>query len=189
MPPLGALLLACSLHFDDPLLVAVAEAFSAGSPFVVVNVAPSLSQDDHAVEATTIDRAAADRELARVLRLGGEPVVGILPLRLEWLTDFGKTQSSAFDPCVAIEVASAKLSEFDYLCRARGARAEAPARRACTLERYGASLALPGLRPWVLASLTAAAPTTLPQTHEPAATAEPSLLHQPGGIFYPSESP
>ena len=60
-----------------------------------------------------------------------------------------------FDPCAALQVASAKVSEFDYACRHRGPELSAT-RRACALELYGASVALPALGRAVLADLTLA---------------------------------
>ncbi len=52
------------------------------------------------------------------------------------------TWDALFDGCANVQVASAKLSELDYACRAEGRRFDMPPSRACTLNRYGASLSL-----------------------------------------------
>jgi hypothetical protein len=150
---LATLLLSCSLHADDALLTAVAYAHSRGNPYVVTNVRLDvlIAQDEPPLAPTSL--AAARASMTRILEAGGEPIVGLLPARLAWADQYGKTTSDLLDPCANIAVTSAKISEFDYACRRMAARSSAAPRRACTLDRYGASVGLPALRKIVVAIL------------------------------------
>lgn len=158
MMDLATLLLACSVHADDALLAAVAYAHSsAGNVYSVQNVHLDVltSQDEPLWRGTpprSIDAALS--EIARIADAGGTPVVGLLPVRLEWAAAFGKTPAQILEPCTNVAVASAQVSAFDYECRSEGPRATSPARRACTLNRYGSSVGLPGLPRSVLANLS-----------------------------------
>ena len=153
---LATLLLGCSVHMDDPLLLSVIHAHSSGNPYAVMNVDVAVldGQDEPASMVTPpSSRPTARDAVSRVLAAGGAPVVGLLPVRPQWAAEFGKTLEELFDPCNNVAVASAKVSEFDYLCRGTGPHLSASVRRACTLDRYGASVGLPALRIVVMADL------------------------------------
>lgn len=156
---LASLLLACSVHADDALLAAVVQAHGANA-YTVRNVHLGvLTSQDEPLETSPLSLGAAQAEVARILAAGGIPVVGLLPVRLEWAAEFDKTPAQLFDACANVAVSSAQISAFDYECRGKGPRSSSPARRACTLSRYGASVGLPGLPHVVLSSLSDAAPT------------------------------
>jgi hypothetical protein len=145
---LAELLIACSVHPDERLLMALISASNAGNTYAVVDVGlkESDTQDEPAplLEGPqSLDGARA--EVTRILAAGGEPVIGLLPARPAWATEFGKVLDDLFDPCTNVAVASAKLSEFDYTCRSRGPQPSSPHRRACVLQKYGSSIALAGL--------------------------------------------
>ena len=187
MEPALALLLSCSLHLDDPLLLGVMEAFSSGNPYRVENVAV-LDEDDERMGLETPPQSVAEARGAveRIISAGGEPVVGILPLRPEWLAELDQPEAGLFEPCQQVRVASAKISDFDYQCRRLGAAARAQDRRACTLRRYGASLGLPALGRFVM--LTLAQPPAAPSISLPENTIDGSLF-RPGGIFLSNGAP
>ncbi len=147
---IAALLLACSVHADDAMLLSIAYVQGRGDPYVVIDVSPQASERDdaHGVGAATSSSTAARAAVARIVAVGGEPVLGLLPVRPEWASEFGKTLDDLFDPCGNIAVASAKLSEFEHACGRVGKR------RGCILDLYGRSLGLPALRRAVLADLT-----------------------------------
>ncbi len=155
---LTALVVACSLHVDDALLTSVAYAHSRGNPYVVTNVKLDVlvDQDEPALAPTSLPAARA--LMTRVLQAGGDPIIGLLPVRPAWAGEFGKTTIDLFDPCTNIAIASAKVSEFDHRCRRKAARSSAPSRRACTLDHYGASVGFPALRVVVLAALEGSRP-------------------------------
>lgn len=155
---LTALLVACSLHVDDALLTSVAYAHSRGNPYVVTNVKLDVldHQDELASAPTSLPVARAS--MMRVLEGGGEPIIGLLPVRPAWAGEFGKTTNELFDPCTNVAIASAKVSEFDHRCRRKATRSSASSRRACTLEHYGASVGFPALRVVVLAALDGSVP-------------------------------
>src|SRR6187401_1209709 len=120
---LAELLLACSVHPDERLLMALISASNAGNTYAVVNVA--LTERDTQDEPATLLEGpqsldGARSEVTRILAAGGEPVIGLLPARPGWATEFGKVLDDLFEPCTNVAVASAKLSEFDYTCRSRG---------------------------------------------------------------------
>lgn len=187
MEPALALLLSCSLHLDDPLLLGVMEAFSTGNPYRVENVA-LLDEEDERLGLETPPQSAAEARAAvdRITAAGGEPVIGLLPLRPEWLAELDQPEAGLFDPCQQVRVASAKISEFDYQCRRRGAAAHTRARRACTLRRYGASLGLPALGRFVMLTLEQA--PSPPSISLPANVVDDSLF-RPGGIFLSNGTP
>jgi hypothetical protein len=148
-----ALLLACSVHPDEALLSAIAHVHGRGNPYAVIDVSGVMvDQDEHGL-ATASSPKAARAAVERIIGKGGEPVLGLLPVRPEWAIDFGKT----LDPCTDIAVGSAKLSELDSACRTRG-REQAAERRSCTLDLYGRSLGLPALQRAVLADLSVPSP-------------------------------
>lgn len=156
---ISALLLACSVHADDALLLSIAYVYGRGSPYAVVDVSLNAvdREDELGGDGIVSTATAARAAVGRILAIGGEPVLGLLPVRPEWANEFGKTLDDLFDPCSAIAIASAKLSEFDYACRRRGSQRIVP-RRGCTLDLYGRYLGLPALRQAVLADLTLPTP-------------------------------
>lgn len=160
---ISAILLACSVHADDQLLASIAYVQGQGSPtpYAVMDVSPKHLELEDALglDQTPVSATGAQAAVKRILDSGGEPVVGLLPVRVEWASEFGLTWSALLDGCANVQVASAKLSEIDHGCRAKGRRIDAPARRNCTLQGYGASLGLPALRRAVLADLTLPAPS------------------------------
>jgi hypothetical protein len=179
---ISALLLSCSVHVDDALLTSIAYVQSAGAAPLVRDVNPETfarGDDPPAREPSQDQRATIER----ILAIGGEPVFGVLPLRPEWASEFGKTLDALFDPCTAISVASAKLSEADYACRRRGAPSSPP-RRACALDAYGAALNLPALRRAVLADLTLPSPVVeLTELLASVSAAAPTPA-PPSGLFF-----
>jgi hypothetical protein len=153
---LASVLLACSLHQDDSLLLAVAYAHSQGNPYAVTNVNLSVldSQDEpQSLLNPPLSLEAARVETGRIIVAGGDPIVGLLPARLAWAHELGKQSDDLFEPCANVAVVSAKISEFDYQCRHRHRSANARPRRTCTLQRYADSLGLGGLDEVVLALL------------------------------------
>lgn len=152
---LPSLLLACSVHADDRLLEAIVYVHGRGNPYAITHVGSAASRNQDEEPTLTPSSAKAAREIVlETLAAGGEPVIGLLPARPGWAEEFAKTVGDLFDPCTNVAVASAKISEFDHGCRARGRAASSKARRACTLARYGSSLGLPALRQVVMADLT-----------------------------------
>lgn len=157
---IAALLLACSVHPDDALLAAIAQVYGRGNRYAIIDVSfRTLDRDDAGVGLTASSSATARAAVERILALGGEPVLGLLPVRPEWAQEFGMNWDALFEGCANVQVASAKLSELDYACRAAGRRFDTRASRACMLDRYGASLGLPALRQAVLADLTLPSPS------------------------------
>jgi hypothetical protein len=152
---IAALLFACSVHADDAVLLSLAYVHGRGQPYTVVDVSVNgLSQDDSlGIVSSAPSAVAAEAELERIFARGGEPVVGLLPVRPEWAVELGKASEELFEPCTDVAVASAKLSEFDDACKSRGRR-RMTERRVCALERYGRSLGLRALGQAVLADLT-----------------------------------
>jgi hypothetical protein len=181
---IAALLLACSVHADDALLLSIAYVQGKGSPYAVTDVSlQHLEQDDALGIELTPSSAKASREaVARILAISGEPVLGLLPVRPEWANELGKSLDDMFDACSNIAIASAKLSELDYGCRAKGLRFDAPARRACTLDHYGTSLGLPALRQAVLADLLL--PSPFPSNDDVGAPAVVIAVPHASGLFF-----
>lgn len=184
----AALLLACSLHPDDAPLLSMAYVYAGGNPYVVLDGSFTLDGAgtlEHT--APPHSPAAARLVVDRILSVGGEPVLGLLPVRPQWADEFGKTLDDLFDPCSAIAVASAKMSEFDDACRHRGPPRHLR-RRGCVLDLYARGVGLVALGRAVLADMTLPAPFSseaelgegLP------ASAMPSLN---SGLFFPTAPP
>jgi hypothetical protein len=183
---IAALLLACSVHADDALLLSTAYVYGRGSPYVVVDVSLDARDGEDALGVQSIPSspAAARAAVERILASGGDPVLGLLPARPAWATEFGKTADDLLDPCSAIAIASAKLSEFDYTCRSRGSQ-RGVQRRGCTLDLYAHQLGLPALRRAVLADLTLTNP--FPTDSGEASDSPPALMAAPGTeLFFPT---
>jgi len=179
---IAALLLACSVHPDDSLLSSIAYVYSRESRYAVVDVRlHDLDQDAPGRVMDPGSPAAARAVIDRIAAAGGEPVFGLLPVRVEWLSEFGKTLDDALQPCGSIELASAKISEFDYACRSSGV--QPVQRRSCTLDLYGRALHLPALRHAVLADLSLPSPFPGDTSHAEATGPEAPTS---GGLFFTS---
>lgn len=158
-PALQALLLACSLHSDQPLVSAVATAFSAGNPNMTRNVSFQTqalnSQDERLTRYRAASPQAVRRAVKRILARHGTPVIGLLPTPLAWATLYDRDPTQLLDPCVNIRVATAQLSLYEHQCSEAFPKAKLEHRRACTLDLYSEAVRLPGLRFVVLSALTA----------------------------------
>lgn len=153
---LGSILLACSLHVDDPLVASIAHAYSRGNPHAVMNVRLTVldGQDEPlSVLSPPTSAPAARAEIQRIIVAGGAPLVGLLPVRPEWAIEFGKKPDDLFDPCTNVAVASAKLSELEHDCQRTPRHPSARDLRVCILARYGALAGLPALSRMVLADV------------------------------------
>ena len=171
---IAALMIACSLYPDDPTLLSIVRVYgrSVASVYTVLDVSGrGLDPEEAAEFSPQLETASTARAaLVRLIARGDDPVVGLLPARPAWASEFGLSRDALLDACSNIQIATAKLSEFDHECRRRG-HPQSLARRACTLERYGRGLALPALARAVLADLTLDPPATAPGADEPPALA------------------
>jgi hypothetical protein len=167
------------VHTDDALLLSIAYVHSRGSPYAVIDVGLNAVDrgDTLEVDGAASSPVSARAAVARIVAIGGEPVLGLLPVRPEWASEFGKTLDHLLEPCGAIAIASAKLSEFDHACRDRGGQRDVR-RRGCTLDLYGRHLGLPALRQAVLADLTLSNPFPSDSVD---AMDPPSVLAAPSG--------
>jgi hypothetical protein len=186
---LTSIVLACSLHLDDPVVLSIAGAFSQGNPLTVTNVAVDHldPRDDRlAVESVPETPEAAGGLVARLVARGATPVVGLLPVLPEWAREFQKSSGMAFDACTNVEIATAKLSEFDHSCRAYGATPTTAARRQCTLQQFGRSVGMPALSRRVMLDLSRSVPVAVA-----ADVTEPSsdLVLPRGGLSFPPPAP
>lgn len=152
---LPALMLACGLHSDQPLLLAVVQTFSRGNPYMTRNVRLAVldQQDEPLSRTAATSEREARRAVSAILAAKGSPVLGLLPARPAWAEALGRSATQLLKPCENIAISSAYLSAFDHDCRHTGAQLHLPARRACTLARYGKALGLPALDQVVLAAL------------------------------------
>jgi hypothetical protein len=182
---IAALILACSVHADDALQLSLVYVHGRGNPYTVLDVRRRVEEDEDAGDFPS-SAAAARAAVARILAAGGEPVLGLLPVRPDWAFEFGKTLDDLLDPCSNIAIASAKLSEFDYACRNRG-RIQSVQRRSCTLDLYGESLGLPALRRAVLCDLTL--PSAFPSAPLDVSDSIPleSALGDDPGLFFSTQ--
>jgi hypothetical protein len=182
---IAALLLACSVHADDALQLSIASVFSRGEPYVVLDVRWRSDAPEEAGAVVPSTPAATRSAVERITAAGGEPVLGLLPIRPSWALEFGKTLDEALQPCSSVAIGSARLSEFDYACRSRGPT-RSGARRNCTLDRYGKSLSLPGLRRAVLSDLTLPSPFPDPhgEQYETTVNASTSPPSAGSGLFF-----
>ena len=150
-------LLACNLYTaDEPLVRAIAESNSHGNQFAVVD--PFLDYRDVEVppEPKTLEDAVA--RLHDIQSRGGHPLLGLMQVRPEWMTVFGREVAQAFGACPNIAVGSAMLSAMDHECAAERLvvvvtphghpRERLPVtevltpRRACVVRRYGEALGM-----------------------------------------------
>jgi hypothetical protein len=136
-----ALILTCSLHPDDALVRAVIDVQSAGHVYFVGDLS-SLESNDSAR-----DVEAARALLEKVRFRGHRAALGLLGVPPEWAVAFGRPVEALWDGCANISVGTARLSEYDYQCRApdkkRRRRPTASSNRMCILKKFAAELALP----------------------------------------------
>jgi hypothetical protein len=155
------IVLACSLHFDDDLVVALVHKVSSDNPLLVGDLV-SLETHDH---LTTIAEAKA--VIQDILRQGGRPAVGLLGIPVTWAARYGRSPDELFDACTNIAVGSAALSEYASQCSPRhrpGTSKEVrhPSRRAldrqrrCILRRLGDDLGASGFVEAVLPEISSA---------------------------------
>lgn len=143
MDVLLALILACSLHADDDLVLALASTLSQGNQFFVGDLS-NLETYDGAKSGPEALRIAA-----KVKAAGGRPAVGYLALPVEWAARFGRAPDDLTDGCTNIAVGTAMLADFARVCSAGPARHRVPR---FTLRRRR-RVSLPPLRPCILARL------------------------------------
>jgi|HubBroStandDraft_1064217.scaffolds.fasta_scaffold01951_10 hypothetical protein len=146
---LPSILLTCSLHFDDPLVRALAESNSHSNPYFVFD--PSIDPTEVVPPA---DPMTLDGALARAQEVSAKhavPLLGLMEVPPAWMAAFGRELGDAFDPCTNVAVGTAMLSQFDSECAhesggrpSLGARA-ARGRRVCVLRKYAEALHMPEL--------------------------------------------
>jgi hypothetical protein len=155
-----ALILACSLHFDDRLVAALIAKLSISNQFFVGNLATLDTYDNaHSV-------AEAGRFVDQIRANGGRAAVGYMAIPVEWGARFGRTTDELFDGCTNIAIGTAMLSGYDRLCRGepiprrglrrhsrRSRRRWTSAERACVLRRYEIDLDIVGVPEHVLPDL------------------------------------
>jgi hypothetical protein len=149
-----SLILTCSLYLEDDALVrAVAESNSDSNPDFVFDAAADATQVDPPPAPRTVDAAVARAEDITAKR--GRPLLGLMQVPPEWMSVFGQTLRSAFEPCTNIAVGTAMLSQFDAECTSPHEKAVRSlsrshatstaglsARRACVLAQYGEAIGL-----------------------------------------------
>lgn len=156
----------CSLHGDISLVIAMAMSFSHGNPYTVLNAAEDLDdayvqeQEDplrlpgpgtaNATKAPRT-RAEAEAQLRAMAESHGAPVVGLLPVPVEWAAQFARKPTDLFNGCINISIATAKLSEFEYECGAKTPKAG----RACVLAAYAEAVGMDDFEQDVLDELDA----------------------------------
>lgn len=157
MDVLLALILSCSLHPDDDLVLALASTLSQSNQFFVGDLS-NLETYDSAKSAADVLRIAT-----RVKDAGGRPAIGYLAVPLEWAARFGRTPEDLTDGCTNIAIATAMLADFARVCSAGAARSRhsphlprtrrrptLPALRSCILTRLETELNITGVVAHVL---------------------------------------
>ena len=216
MDVLVALILACSVHYDDNLVEALAMKMSLGNQYFVGDLTTLNTVD------TAHSVAEAHKIVDVIIAKGGRPAVGYMSVPVSWAARFGRTTDDLFDGCVNVGIATAMLSEYQRACtvgpnhhhpRDRRLRrhlhpARSPGLRYCILRRLEADLDITGIIEHVLpdvAKLDAkgrdpdedAPParssvfpdnTNTARLHEPADWSNPSLF-SPSPTGPPSPSP
>ncbi len=130
MDQLVALILACSLHFDDHLVEALARKLSMSNQLFVGDFATLDTFES--VRSVPDGRQVVDRITAR----GGRPAIGYMAVPVEWAARFGRPIDDLFDGCTNIAVATAMLSEYARACSAGVARPSELHRRPRRTERH-----------------------------------------------------
>jgi hypothetical protein len=143
MDVLLALILSCSLHPDDDLVLALASKLSQGNQFFVGDLSNLETYDGAKSAADALGIAT------RIKGAGGRPAIGYLAVPLEWAARFGRTPDDLTDGCTNIAIATAMLADFARVCSAGPARPKPSRGRPPRRRRPN----LPALRPCILARL------------------------------------
>jgi hypothetical protein len=152
-----ALILSCSVHYDDHLVEALAMKLSIANQYFVGDLATLNTYD------TAHSVAEAQRFVDSIAAKGGRPAVGYMSVPVAWAPRFGRTTDELFDGCTNVGIATAMLSEYEHACtmlRARGPRSPRRSRRRgraalaairyCILRHLEADLAITGVVEHVL---------------------------------------
>jgi hypothetical protein len=129
----------CSLAKDFGLVLAMALTYSKGEPYTV-RAATDVGRvplDDAKLLGDA--EAPRTRDTARAeMRQLKHPIVGLLPVPVEWAARYQHTSEDLLDACAGVSVATAQLSEFERACagRRRGARS-------CALHAYVEAAGIP----------------------------------------------
>jgi|SRR5450631_1409159 len=113
MDVLLALILSCSVHFDDHLVEALAAKLSLDNQYFVGDLSTLNTYD------TAHSVAEAHKIVDAILARGGRPAVGYLSVPITWAPRFGRTTDDLFDGCINIGIATAMLSEYGHACTVR----------------------------------------------------------------------
>jgi hypothetical protein len=158
MDILLALILSCSVHFDDHMVEALAMKLSISNQYFVGDLSTLDTYDNaHSV-------GEAHKVVDAIIAKGGRPAVGYLAVPIAWAARFGRTTDDLFDGCVNIGIATAMLSEYNDTCsfrpdyrhrskRQRGRRSHPTASHAlryCILRRLEIDLDITGVPEHVL---------------------------------------
>jgi hypothetical protein len=142
---LVATILACSLHFDDALVRALAQSNSRGNPNFVFDPTVEPARDPRPPPRTAVDALAVAEQ---ILAKHAVPLLGLMQVSPAWMAAFGRHLADAFDPCSNIAVGSAMLSEFDGECSRNpphDPKTRTTDQRACVLRHYADALQMPEL--------------------------------------------
>ena len=158
MDVLIGLILACSVHYDDSLVEALAMKMSLANQYFVGDLT-TLNTYDTAHSVTE-----AHQIVDAIIAKGGRPAVGYMSVPVAWAARFGRTTDDLFDGCVNVGIATAMLSEYQRSCTVgpdhhrrhdrRHSRqsepATSPGSRYCVLRRLEADLDITGVVEHVL---------------------------------------
>jgi len=139
-----ALVLACSLHPDDPLVMTLADVQSGGNVYFVGDLATLKTNE------TLTSADAALRFAEELRRHGGRPAVGLLGVPLDWAARYGRAPRELFDACTNIGVATAAFAGYHDRCSPHRPREDHP-RHAGHRRRERRAFALGADRSCVLA--------------------------------------
>ena len=157
MDVLLALILSCSVHYDDHLVQALAMKLSIGNQYFVGDLATLNTYD------TAHSIPEARKYVDDITAKGGRPAVGYLSVPVAWAARFGRTTDDLWDGCTNIGIATAMLSEYEHACTTgpsrpssshrrsrRRRRASLPDVRLCILRRLEGDLGITGVVEHVL---------------------------------------
>lgn len=196
-------LLACNLYTaDEPLVRAIAQSNSHSNQYAVVD--PTMDYRDVTVPAEPKTLEAAKARLTDLQSQGGHPLLGLMQVRPEWMTAFGRDVAQAFDACINVSVGSAMLSAMDRECAAyasvpagramRGSHRERlpvtetlTPRRACVVGRYGRAIGMPDFGLLIRLELGAQPPTAVASQSKSGSIffSAPEATWAPSSIFVP----
>lgn len=138
-----AILLSCSMYFDDDLVRAIAQSTSHANQYFVTDVGIEMTALDPP-EPHSLSAALARTD--EIVAKGGHPVLGLMQLAAAWIHSFGRTRQDAFDACTNVAIGTAMLSQFDYECGSTPSSAPASGdrqRRPCVIKKYGDAIGMP----------------------------------------------